>query len=62
MEDTVSQQSQTSPSFQQKEKFKCIEHIDKSETQLKLLETRKSEQNISKFQITSLNPVMLAKP
>ena len=33
--DIVSLQAQNSPCFQLKEKFKCIEHIDKSETQLK---------------------------
>ena len=32
MGDTVSLQAQTSPYFQLREKFKCIEHIDKSET------------------------------
>ena len=32
--DTVSLQAQTSPYFQLRERFKCIEHIDKSETQL----------------------------
>ena len=31
----VSLQAQTSPYFQRREKFKCVEHIDKSETQLK---------------------------
>ena len=31
----VSLQAQTSPYFQLREKFKCIEHTDKSETQLK---------------------------
>ena len=57
MGDIVSLQAQTSPYFQLREKFKCIENIDKSETRLKLLtETRKSEQNISQFQILSLNP------
>ena len=33
--DKVSRQAQTSLYFQLREKFKCIEHIDKSETQLK---------------------------
>ena len=57
MGDMFPLQAQTSPCFQLREKFKCIEHIDKSKTSLKLLpETRKSEQNISQFQITSLNP------
>ena len=55
MGDKVSLQAQVSPYFQLREQFKCIEHIDKSETQLKLLpETRKSEQNVSQFEITSL--------
>ena len=35
MGDIVSLQTQTSPYFQLREKFKCIEHTDKSETQLK---------------------------
>ena len=35
MGDIVSPQAQTSPYIQLREKFKCIEHIDKSETQLK---------------------------
>ena len=35
VDDTVSLQAQTSPYFQLREKFKCTEHIDKSETQLK---------------------------
>ena len=57
MGDTVSLQSQTSPYFQLREELKCIEHIDKSKTQLKLLpKTRKSEQSVSQFLITSLNP------
>ena len=48
MRDTVSLQAQTSPYFQLREKFKCIEHKDKSETRLKLPpETRKSEQKVS---------------
>ena len=34
--DTVSLQAQTSPYFQLRENFKCIEHTDKSETQLKI--------------------------
>ena len=34
MGDIVSLQAQTSPYFQLREKLKCIEHIDKSETQL----------------------------
>ena len=56
MGDIVSLQAQTFPYYQLREKFKCIEHIDKSETQLKLLpETRKSEQNVSQFQIPILN-------
>ena len=55
--DIISLQAQMSPYFQLREKFKCIEHIDKSKTQLKLLpENRKSEQNVSQFQIPSLNP------
>ena len=55
--DIVSVNSQTSPYFKLREKFKCIEHIDKREIQLKTSpETRKSEQNVSQFQITSLNP------
>ena len=29
-------QAQTSPYFQLREKFKCIEHIDKSEIQLEI--------------------------
>ena len=33
--DIVSLQAKTSPYFQLSEKFKCIEHIDKSKTQLK---------------------------
>ena len=33
--DIVSLQAQTSPYFQLREKFKCIENIHKSETQLK---------------------------
>ena len=33
--DIVSLQDQTSPYFQLRGKFKCIEHVDKSETQLK---------------------------
>ena len=33
--DIVSLQPQTSPYFQLREKFKCLEHIDKSETQHK---------------------------
>ena len=33
--DKVSLQAQTSPCFQLRGKFTCIEHIDKSETQLK---------------------------
>ena len=33
--ETVSLQAQTSPYFQLKEKFKCIELIDESEIQLK---------------------------
>ena len=58
MGDIVSPQAQMSPYFQLREKFKCTEHIDKKETSLKLLhETRKSEQNVSQFQIASLNPV-----
>ena len=47
-----------SPFFQLRETFKCIEHIDKSETKLKtssLPETRKSVQNVF-LQITNLNP------
>ena len=35
MGDIVSLQAQMSPLFQLREKFKCIEHIDKSEIQLK---------------------------
>ena len=35
MGDIVSLQVQMSPYFQLREKFKCIEHIDKSGTQLK---------------------------
>ena len=35
MEDKVSLQAQTSHYFQLREKFKCIEHTDKSEFQLK---------------------------
>ena len=35
--DIVSLQAQTSPFFQLMEKFKCREHINKSETQLKTL-------------------------
>ena len=35
MGDIVSQQAQTSPYFQLREKCKYIEHIDKSENQLK---------------------------
>ena len=34
--DKVSPQAQTSPYFQLRENFKCIEHIDKSETHMKL--------------------------
>ena len=33
--DIVTLQAETSPYFQLREKSKCIEHIDKSETQLK---------------------------
>ena len=33
--DIVSLQAQKSPCFQLREKFKCIEYIDKSEIQLK---------------------------
>ena len=33
--DTISLHAQTSPYFQLTEKLKCIEHIDKSENQLK---------------------------
>ena len=52
MGDIVSLQAQMSPSFQLREKFKCIEHTDKSKTQLITLpETRKSGQNVSQFQI-----------
>ena len=32
MEDTVSLQALMSPNFELRDKFKCIEHIDKSET------------------------------
>ena len=35
MGDIVSLQAQTSLNLQLREKFKCIEHIDKSEAQLK---------------------------
>ena len=35
MGDIVSLQAPMSPYFQLREKFKCIEHIDKSETKLK---------------------------
>ena len=35
MGEIVSLQAQMSPYFQLREKYKCIEHIDKSETQLK---------------------------
>ena len=57
MGDIVSLQAQTSPFFQLREKFKCIEHIDKSVPSLKHLpETRNSEQNVSQFQLPSLNP------
>ena len=35
MGDTVSLQAQTSPYFQLREKFKCIEHMDNSEPELK---------------------------
>ena len=35
MRDIVSLQAQTSSYFQLREKLKCIEHIDKSETQAK---------------------------
>ena len=33
--DIVSLQAQMSPNFHLREKFNCIEHIDKSETRLK---------------------------
>ena len=33
--DIVFLEAQTSPCFQLREKFKCIEHINKSKTQLK---------------------------
>ena len=57
MGDIVSLLAQTSLYFQLREKFTCIEHIVISETSLKLLpQTRKSIQNLSRFQITSLNP------
>ena len=36
MGDIVSLQAQTSPYFQLREKFKCIEHIDKVKPSLKL--------------------------
>ena len=40
----------TSPYFLLREKFKCIEHIDKVKPSLILLpEIRKSEQNVSQF-------------
>ena len=60
MGDIVSLQAQTSPYLQLREKFECIEHIDESKTQPKKLlpKTRKSEQNFSQLQITSLNPVI----
>ena len=35
VKDIVSLKAQTSPYFELREKFKCIEHIDNSETQLK---------------------------
>ena len=55
MGDIVSLKAQMSPFFQLREKLKCIEHIDKSEAQLKSFpEIRKSEQNFSQFQITSV--------
>ena len=42
----VSLQPQTSPCFQLREKFKCIEHIGKGEPSLKLVpEIAKSEGN-----------------
>ena len=57
MGDIDSLHAQTSPYFQLREKFKCIEHIDKSVPSLRRLpEIRKSEQNISQFQLPSLNP------
>ena len=50
--DKVSLNAQTSPYFKLRETFKCIEHIDKRETQLKTSpEARKSEQNVSQFQM-----------
>ena len=57
--DIVSLQAQTSPYFQLREKFKCIEHIDKSAPSIHvkpLPETRKSIQKVSRFQIPTLNP------
>ena len=49
----VSLQAQTFPYFQLREKVKCI---DKVRPSLKLLpEIRKSEQNVSQFQITCAN-------
>ena len=46
----VSLQTQTSPYFQLREKFKCIEHIGKGKPKL-LPEIRKSEENFSIFQV-----------
>ena len=60
MGDKVFLQAQISPYFQLREKFKCIKQIDKSDSQLKLLaETKKSEQNISQFEIRSLKTALI---
>ena len=45
-----------SPYFQLREKFKCIE-LTKVKPKVKLLpKSRKSEQNVSQFQIPTFNP------
>ena len=60
--DIVPLQAQTSPYFQLREEFKCMEHMTKVKPNLKLLsETRESEQSVSQFQITSLNPEWMPK-
>ena len=47
MGEIVSLQTQTSPYFQLREKFKCTEHIGKGKTQLKTSpKIRKSEENL----------------
>ena len=48
-EDIVSLQAQTTPYFQLRAKFKCIEHTDKSETQFKTSQGSKITVASSKF-------------